>query len=171
MRNLEIATNEHYHVFNRGVGKQVIFHDLGDYTRFLFLILHFQFSQKVEHLSRAVKEFSRSIGNFGQHSVLANEGKKAKSVELVSFCIMPSHFHLLLKELEENLDKAMKELPEQCRTIFQMSRFEELKYLEIAAKLGISVKTVENQMGKALRILRLKLVDFLPTMLVLLLNL
>jgi RNA polymerase sigma-70 factor (ECF subfamily) len=78
---------------------------------------------------------------------------------------------LKLKELEEKLDKALKELPEQCRTIFQMSRFEELKYLEIADKLGISVKTVENQMGKALRILRLKLVDFLPTILVLLLNL
>ncbi len=78
---------------------------------------------------------------------------------------------LKLKELEEKLDIALKELPEQCRTIFQMSRFEELKYLEIADKLGISVKTVENQMGKALRILRLKLVDFLPTILVLLLNL
>jgi len=78
---------------------------------------------------------------------------------------------LKLKDLEEHLDKALRELPEQCRAIFQMSRFEELKYMEIAAKLGISVKTVENQMGKALRILRLKLVDFLPAMIVLLLNL
>ena len=78
---------------------------------------------------------------------------------------------LKLKELEEKLDQALKELPEQCRTIFQMSRFEELKYMEIAGKLGISVKTVENQMGKALRLLRSKLVDFLPVLLLLLLNL
>jgi RNA polymerase sigma-70 factor (ECF subfamily) len=42
-----------------------------------------------------------------------------------------------------------------------MSRFDELKYREIADKLGISVKTVENQMGKALKLLREKLVDFL----------
>jgi RNA polymerase sigma-70 factor (ECF subfamily) len=52
-------------------------------------------------------------------------------------------------------------LPEQCRTIFQLSRFDELKYREIADKLGISVKTVENQMGKALKLLRAKLADFL----------
>lgn len=67
-----------------------------------------------------------------------------------------------LKELEEKLQSAIRELPEQCRTIFQLSRFEELRYREIADRLGISVKTVENQMGKALKILRAKLVDFLP---------
>ena len=54
-----------------------------------------------------------------------------------------------------------EELPEQCRTIFQLSRFEDLKYREIADKLGLSVKTIENQMGKALKLLRLKLADFL----------
>jgi RNA polymerase sigma-70 factor (ECF subfamily) len=69
---------------------------------------------------------------------------------------------LALKELESRLQEAMKALPEQCRTIFQMSRFEELRYREIADRLDISVKTVENQMGKALKILRAKLVDLLP---------
>jgi RNA polymerase sigma-70 factor (ECF subfamily) len=69
---------------------------------------------------------------------------------------------LQLKELEGKLAQAMNDLPEQCRTIFQLSRFEELKYREIADRLGLSVKTVENQMGKALKILRVKLVDFLP---------
>ncbi|HEV7378575.1 MAG TPA: RNA polymerase sigma-70 factor [Dyadobacter sp.] len=67
-----------------------------------------------------------------------------------------------LRELEERLDVALKELPEKCRTIFQMSRFEELKYQEIADRLELPLKTVENQMGKALRLLRVKLVDFLP---------
>lgn len=70
--------------------------------------------------------------------------------------------HLELKELEQRLEGALKELPERCRTIFQMSRFEELKYQEIADRLQLPLKTVENQMGKALRLLRLKLVDFLP---------
>jgi RNA polymerase sigma-70 factor (ECF subfamily) len=64
-------------------------------------------------------------------------------------------------ELEKKIHAALNELPEQCRTIFQMSRFDELKYREIADELGISVKTVENQMGKALKLLRQKLADFL----------
>jgi RNA polymerase sigma-70 factor (ECF subfamily) len=72
------------------------------------------------------------------------------------------------RELEMKLRKALHELPEQCRTIFQMSRFEDLKYREIADRLKISVKTVENQMGKALRILRVSLAEFLPLLLVVL---
>ncbi|HEY4288349.1 MAG TPA: RNA polymerase sigma-70 factor [Puia sp.] len=72
---------------------------------------------------------------------------------------------VVMKELEKRLEIALQELPEQCRTIFQLSRFEDLKYREIADKLGLSVKTIENQMGKALKLLRLKLVDFLPTIL------
>ena len=69
------------------------------------------------------------------------------------------------KELESKLREALNDLPEQCRTIFQLSRFEELRYREIADQLNISVKTVENQMGKALRILRTKLIDYLAIIL------
>lgn len=82
----------------------------------------------------------------------------------------PASGKLLLKELEEKLRDAMNGLPEQCRTIFQMSRFDGLKYQEIASQLGISVKTVENQMGKALKLLRVKLIDFLPIIILLLTN-
>lgn len=77
---------------------------------------------------------------------------------------------ILLSELEQQINKALSELPEQCRTIFQMSRFEELKYQEIADRLGLSIKTIENQMGKALKILRLKLIDYLPILIAFLLN-
>lgn len=73
----------------------------------------------------------------------------------------PASHKVELTELEQNINLALNELPEQCRTIFQMSRFEELKYKEIAAALNLSIKTVENQMGKALKIMRLKLADFL----------
>jgi RNA polymerase sigma-70 factor (ECF subfamily) len=53
---------------------------------------------------------------------------------------------------------AVDSLPEGCRTVFILSRYENKKYNEIAAILEISVKTVENQMGRALRLLRDKLV-------------
>jgi RNA polymerase sigma-70 factor (ECF subfamily) len=72
------------------------------------------------------------------------------------------------RELEQKFRQALNELPEQCRTVFQLSRFEDMKYKEIAGKLDISVKTVENHMGKALKFLRTKLVDFLPLLLMLL---
>ncbi len=68
-------------------------------------------------------------------------------------------------ELEERIEKAVSSLPEQCQKAFRMSRFQELKYQEIADQLGISIKTVENQIGKALKILRIELADYLPSML------
>lgn len=64
-------------------------------------------------------------------------------------------------ELELQIERAILGLPEQCRLIFRMSRFEELRYQEIADRLHLSVKTVENQIGKALKILRGELSDYL----------
>ena len=70
-------------------------------------------------------------------------------------------------ELEDKIRAAIQTLPEQCRLIFTMSRFEELKYQEIADQLGLSVKTVENQMGKALKIMRAQLKEYLPLLAIL----
>lgn len=63
-----------------------------------------------------------------------------------------------LKEMEDNEMKAMLfnaigQLPPQCRKVFEMSRFEDLKQKEIAEKLGISVKTVKNHITHAIKIL------------------
>jgi RNA polymerase sigma-70 factor (ECF subfamily) len=55
------------------------------------------------------------------------------------------------KELQEKVAAVIEKLPERCGKIFCMSRFEGLKYSEIAQKLSISVKTVEANMGRALR--------------------
>ena len=69
------------------------------------------------------------------------------------------------KELHEKIESAINELPEQCRNIFKMSRYDGLRYKQIAAALNISEKTVENQMAKALKILREALKDYLPLLL------
>lgn len=71
-----------------------------------------------------------------------------------------------VKMLEKEIGKALDALPGQCRKVFELSRFEELKYREIAELLDISVKTVENQMGKALRIMRERLSAYLPLFLI-----
>jgi RNA polymerase sigma-70 factor, ECF subfamily len=65
-------------------------------------------------------------------------------------------------ELKGRFNQALLKLPEECRKVFKLSRENELSYREIADFLGISIKTVENQMGKALRIMRDELRDFLP---------
>lgn len=69
---------------------------------------------------------------------------------------------LLQQELKESVNTAIDGLPPRCRAIFQLSRFEQLSYREISEKLDISIKTVEHQMGKALKILRVVLKHHLP---------
>jgi RNA polymerase sigma-70 factor (ECF subfamily) len=73
------------------------------------------------------------------------------------------------RELDAIMANAIDALPTQCRQVFRLSRFENLTYAEIAQQLGISVKTVENHMVKALRVLREKLKDYLPVIIWLLL--
>jgi RNA polymerase sigma factor (sigma-70 family) len=78
--------------------------------------------------------------------------------------------NLEVQELEGRIFDALQALPEKCRQVFTMNRFEGLKYAEISEKLGISVKTVEAQMSKALRILREKLADYLTVLILFMIN-
>jgi RNA polymerase sigma-70 factor (ECF subfamily) len=65
-------------------------------------------------------------------------------------------------ELHDKITLAIEKLPPERKKVFMMSRFDNLKYKEIAEELNISIKTVENQMGKALQFLREELKDYLP---------
>ena len=65
-------------------------------------------------------------------------------------------------EIDLALQDAMSALPPRCREVFELSRVHGLKYAEIAATLDVSVKTVEAQMGKALRIMRERMARWLP---------
>jgi RNA polymerase sigma-70 factor (ECF subfamily) len=69
---------------------------------------------------------------------------------------------LVAAELRHALTAAVAELPPACREVFELSRAHGLRYAEIASTLGISIKTVESQMGKALRHLRSRLAEWLP---------
>ncbi len=64
-------------------------------------------------------------------------------------------------ELQEQVRRAVDTLPPRCRAVFQLSRFEGMSYQEIADEMGISKKTVEHQMGKALRVMREALKPYL----------
>lgn len=79
---------------------------------------------------------------------------------------MTRHEHIendpaMFEEVNRKIEEATNNLPEQCRKIFSMSRNDGLKYHEIANVLELSPKTIENQMGKALRIMKEALRDYL----------
>jgi RNA polymerase sigma-70 factor (ECF subfamily) len=87
--------------------------------------------------------------------------KKSVSLSDVSEDRLNAPFEDKLEEAELNarLNQSISELPEKCREIFLLCRFEGLKYSQIAEKLNISVKTVEMQMGIALKKIKDKLSD------------
>ncbi|MBI2485252.1 transposase [Candidatus Uhrbacteria bacterium] len=88
MRNTELAIGEYYHVFNRGVDRQTLFHNDGDFERFL-LLLHF--CNQEDRLSRDILRTTPSV-------VL----KEKRLVAICSYVIMPNHFHMKLKQVKEN---------------------------------------------------------------------
>jgi RNA polymerase sigma-70 factor (family 1) len=65
------------------------------------------------------------------------------------------------KELEQKIATAIEALPPRCGLVFKLSRFENKSYKEIAEIMDISVKTVDNQMGKALMLMRQQLAPYL----------
>lgn len=69
---------------------------------------------------------------------------------------------LIEQELETKLNEVLNSLPERCRQIFVMSRYDNKKNREIAAELDISVKAVEKQITKALSTIRSEMKDYLP---------
>lgn len=71
-----------------------------------------------------------------------------------------------IAELEVRIQQALKKLPEKCREVFELNRFQGKKYAEIAKHLNISVKTVETQMSKALKVMKVELRDYIYTILV-----
>lgn len=90
--------------------------------------------------------------------------RKDKKMLNLSIETLPSSYHVdqiadhdddkPQKHPEDHLQEILQILPERCRTIFLMSKLQAMKYKDIAQQLNISEKTVENQMGKALKLLR-----------------
>ncbi len=76
--------------------------------------------------------------------------------------------YVLQSELQDQIDNALSLLPEEISSTFRLNRFKGLKYSEIADLLGVSVRTIEVRIGKALNMLRDHLKDYLPFALVLL---
>ena len=103
------------------------------------------------YLYRSV--YNRSINEYTRSKNIVNEDLSVLSDMHHSASDDPDLI-LQAKETQQKIDHAIQSMPDGCRTVFLLSREEQLSYKEIAETLNISVKTVENQIGKALRILR-----------------
>ena len=96
-RKVPLATGEIYHVFNRSVAKQPIFLTDGDYNRALEVINFYRFGSlplRFSHYKRLPtdqrKDFTEDLTKTGRQIIV-----------ILSFCLMPNHFHFLLKPLED----------------------------------------------------------------------
>ncbi len=129
--------------------------------------MFFNFWQKKEKLeiSTSLEAYLfRSVRNaclnYLKHLKVREEYRLATNQELLRK-EQEIHDHVVGLELQDKIDQVISQLPPERQKIFKMSRFDELKYKEIAEKLNLSVKTVEVQMSKALKFLRLHLAEYL----------
>jgi RNA polymerase sigma-70 factor, ECF subfamily len=88
-----------------------------------------------------------------QHHQIEEKYRKHVEYNLNEFQIDPIQ-EMEAEEMNIVIEKTLNSLPERCKQIFNMSRFEGMKYKEIAEILDISTKTVESNMGKALNAFR-----------------
>jgi RNA polymerase sigma-70 factor (ECF subfamily) len=96
--------------------------------------------------------------HFFEHAKVVEKYMQEMAIELEASTESPTDM-INYRELQERIAAILERLPEKCGKIFCMSRFEGLKYSEIAEKLSISVKTVEANMGRALKEFRKTLAE------------
>lgn len=97
MRNIEFQIGDYVHVFNRGAGKQNIFRDDADFRRFyqsLFLFNNIRFSN--------IGGYSDTRDEILLKLIDEAENDRQPFVEILSYCLLPNHFHLLLKQVTKN---------------------------------------------------------------------
>lgn len=97
-KRVPLATGEFYHIYNRGVARQPIFHNQRDYEQALLTLSYYHFKKPPVRLSR-FKELSRE-----DRKMLFDKLAKQNQilVKIISFVLMPNHFHLLLQQTEDN---------------------------------------------------------------------
>lgn len=117
MPRAQFGVGEYYHIYNRGVEKRPIFSDDNDYWRFVTLLLVLQGDVLVPKINRLVSDVQR----WRLDNDIFREVIKYRYAELVCFCLMPNHFHLLVRELKEGgISKFMQRLADAHTKYFNI---------------------------------------------------
>lgn len=89
IRTTPFANDYFYHIYNRGVEKRITYLDDRDFNHFLKILNYYKYSGPKPSFSKTTEEQLKSVE------------KNEKIVEIICYCLMPNHFHLLLKQLKE----------------------------------------------------------------------
>ncbi len=118
LRKIIFATNEIYHAYNRGVEKRPIFLNRRDYARFIDVINYYRFANcpiKFSYFKLLAREERENI-----LKKLEEESKRL--VDIFAFCLMPNHFHFLLKQLtDKGISKFMAKITSAFSHYFNIS--------------------------------------------------
>ncbi len=95
-RRVPFAVNEHYHVYNRGAHRSLVFLDTADFERFMLLLYLANDSSSLNFSTLAVKYKGRSFAD-----MFSAESRQKDLVDVLAFSLMPNHFHLVLREKKE----------------------------------------------------------------------
>ena len=89
-RTTLLVNDQFYHVYNRGVEKRVIFSSRRDYSRFLKAMQYYQVQGPKPKFSNYIKKKAFELDT------------KKRIVEIIAYCLMPNHFHALIKQIQDN---------------------------------------------------------------------
>lgn len=131
-RILPFVNGEYYHIYNRGLEKQNIFANNKDYSRFIQAIFYYQIQNPKPKFStyRKIKTFP------------INENKKI--VDIICYCLMPNHFHLLIKQVKEGgISEFMRKISESS-TKYRNTKYNRLGPLFQGAFKAVHIETEEQ---------------------------
>lgn len=97
-RKIPLVTGEYYHIFNRGINKQPIFFGTRDFDRIMLLLEFYSFDRPKLRFSKYQQLSQKDRKIFFDE--LSEKHKKI--IDIISFCFMPNHFHLLIRQLRKN---------------------------------------------------------------------
>ncbi|MDP3762783.1 MAG: transposase [bacterium] len=138
-----IVLGEYYHIYNRGVNKQIIFQKTYDYARMLFFTIFAQSPLALFNISPHIESFLKN-GNFNVSDSLTDKLLRERNVELNSFTLMPNHFHLELREIKEGGIAGYLQRLEISHTKFFNIKYGRSGYLFQGPFQSVHIKTNEQ---------------------------
>lgn len=102
MKKPQFITNAMYHIYNRGVEKRALFMDARDYLRFINDLREFNDTEPALPSNVRLKTNKPRTASESVLEVQPLKIKKQPLVDMLCFCLMPNHFHLLVRQREEN---------------------------------------------------------------------